>query len=110
VVLQEVEQSSEKIPFEITAPADTLAAAKPSPYASKLKRETRATRNMMFLWTGEVASDGQGYRVLGTGSKGTLTVPPEIAKHFPSVMQLRVAGMNANGKVYSADKIIQLTQ
>ena len=48
--------------------------------------------------------------MLGTGSKGTLTVPPEIVKHFPAVMQLRVAGMNANGKVYTADKIIQLTQ
>jgi len=26
------------------------------------------------------------------------------------VLQLRVVGMNANGKVYTADKIMQLTQ
>jgi hypothetical protein len=64
----------------------------------------------MYLWTGEVATDGQGYRVLGTGTKGTLKIPPEIARHFPAVLQLRVAAMNANGKVYMADKIVQLTQ
>lgn len=110
VVLQEVEQSSEKIPFEIAAPGAALEAGKPAPYAARLKRETRATRSMMFLWTGEVASDGQGYRVLGTGAKGTLAPPPELAKRYPAVLQLRLAGLNANGKVYTADKIIQLTQ
>jgi uncharacterized protein YaiI (UPF0178 family) len=57
-----------------------------------------------------VATDGQGYRVLGTGAKGTLKIPSDIAKHFPAVLQLRVAAMNANGKVYTTDKIVQLTQ
>ena len=56
---------------------------------------------MMWLWTGEVATEGQGYRVLGTGPKGTLQIPPEIAKHFPAVLHLRLTAMNANGKVYS---------
>jgi len=109
--LQEVEQNSDKVPFEIAEPkGDTLSLASPAPYAAKLKRETRATRSVMYLWTGEVATDGQGYRVLGTGTKGTLKIPPEIARHFPAVLQLRVAAMNANGKVYMADKIVQLTQ
>ena len=63
---------------------------------------------MMYLWTAEVATDGQGYRVAGTGSQGTLRIPADIAKHYPAVLQLRLAGMNANGKVYTADKIIQL--
>jgi hypothetical protein len=111
VVLQEVEQNSDKVPFEIVEPkSDTLSLASSAPYAAKLKRETRATRSVMYLWTGEVATDGQGYRVLGTGPKGTLKIPPEIARHFPAVLQLRVAAMNANGKVYMADKIVQLTQ
>ena len=111
VVLQEVEQSAQKIPFDIVAPAtDTVSLSKPAPYAAKLKRETRATRSMMWLWTGEVATAGQGYRVLGTGPKGTLKIPPELAKRFPAVLQLRVTGMNANGKVYTIDKIMQLTQ
>jgi hypothetical protein len=111
VVLQEGEQASEKVPFEIAEPkTDTLSLSNSAPYAAKLKRETRATRSVMYLWTGEVATDGQGYRVLGTGPKGTLRIPPEIARHFPAVLQLRVAAMNANGKVYMADRIVQLTQ
>ena len=111
VVLQEVEQSPPKVPFDVVEPAtDALSLSKKASYAAKLKRETRATRAMMWLWTGEVASDGQGYRVLGTGPKGTLKIPPDIAKHFPAVLQLRLTGMNANGKVYTADKIMQLTQ
>jgi hypothetical protein len=110
VVLQEIEQDSQKVPFEIAEPGDSLAVSKPAAYTAKLKRETRATRAMRYLWMGEVASDGQGYRVLGTGSKGTLTVPGEIVKHFPAVMQLRLAGMNANGKVYTTDKIVQIAQ
>ncbi len=110
VVLQEVEQDSQKVPFEVAEPGDSLTVSKPAPYAAKLKRETRATRAMRYLWMGEVAADGQGYRVLGTGSKGTLTVPADIVKHSPAVMQLRLAGMNANGKVYTVDKIVQLAQ
>jgi len=75
--LQEVEQGTPKVPFEIVEPAKDPGVAFPSlrPTLPKLKRETRATRAMMFLWTGEVASDGQGYRVLGTGAKGTLAMP-----------------------------------
>ena len=65
---------------------------------------------MKWLWTGEVAAGGQGYRVLGTGPKGTLTIPPDIAQRVPAVLQMRLVGMNANGKVYSIDKIMQLTQ
>jgi hypothetical protein len=64
----------------------------------------------MWLWTGEVAADGQGYRVLGTGAKGTFTVPPGVGKNFPGVMNLRLYGMNANGKVYAFDRALQLTR
>jgi Domain of unknown function (DUF5060)/Protein of unknown function (DUF4038) len=111
VTLQEVEQTSAKLPFDLVEPAaDTLPAAQPIAYAAKLKRETRATRSMMWLWTGEVASDGQGYRVLATGPKGTLQIPAEIARRFPAVLQLRLTVMNANGKVYAADRIVQLTK
>jgi len=39
-----------------------------------------------------------GLSRVGTGPKGTLKIPPDIAKHFPAVLQLRVTGMNANGR------------
>ena len=111
IVLQDIEQNTDKVPFQMDQPATVdLTVNMPVSYAAKIKRETRATRSMMWLWTGEVAADGLGYRVLATGPKGTFQVPPGIAKNFPAVMNLRVFGMNANGKVYALDKAVQLTR
>jgi len=64
---------------------------------------------MMWLWTGEVAADGEGYRVLATGAKGSFTVP-DIAKNYPAVLNLRLYGMNGNGKVYALDRALQLSK
>ena len=63
---------------------------------------------MMWLWTGEVSADGQGYRVLATGQKGVMRPLAGIAKNFPAIMHLRVYGMNANGKVYAIDRAFGL--
>jgi hypothetical protein len=63
---------------------------------------------MMYLWTGDVAADGQGFRVLGTGPEGKFTIPPTIANNYPAVLSIRVTALNANGKAYSADKVYQL--
>jgi hypothetical protein len=110
ILLQEVETFPGKVPFEIEQPASAadIAAGKAVPYAAVIKRETRATRSMMWLWTGEVAADGQGYRVLGTGQKGTFAAPPDLAKNYPAVVNLRLYGMNGNGKVYALDRALQL--
>jgi len=75
-----------------------------------LTRETHATRSMLYLWTGEIANELQGYRVVGTGDRGNFKIPASMAKHYPAVFHLRLFGMNANGKVYSADRTYQLTQ
>ena len=64
---------------------------------------------MLYLWTGEVSTDSQGYRVLGTGKEGTLQIPRNLARRYPALMNLRLYGMNANGKVYAIDKIYRLT-
>jgi hypothetical protein len=107
--MQVVEQSIQKVPFEIAQPADTAISETKLPwYEAKFKKESRATRSMMWLWTGEATVDGQGYRILGTGQKGTTSFPPHIAINYPAVMDLRLYGMNANGKVYSMDKAYQL--
>ena len=122
--LQEPEQESVKaapgprtmqkpapFPFAINEPsADSLSISKPSRYAVQLKRETRATRSVMYLWTGEVPTDGQGFRVLGTGKEGTLKIPRGLATNLPNVMSFRLAAMNANGKVYLLDRVFRLTQ
>ncbi len=111
ILMQEVEQTAQRVPYEIVEPsADTLSVAKPVRFAAKVTRETRGTRNMMWLWTGEVSADGQGYRVLGVGQEGEMRMPAGIAKRYPAVLSLRLAGMNANGKVYFLDKVYRLTQ
>jgi hypothetical protein len=108
IQLQEIEQNSPKVPFEIEQPAGDLKLGKPAAYAAKIKRETRATRSMMWLWTGEVPGVGQGYRVLATGPKGTFEVPPGLAKNYPAILNLRLYGMNSNGKVYALDRALEL--
>ena len=110
IAMQEIDQNTDKVPFTIEQPVGDLALGKPAPYAAKIKRETRATRSMMYLWTGEVPADAQGYRVLASGAKGTMQVPAGVAKNFPCVMSVRLYGMNANGKVYALDKAYQLTR
>jgi hypothetical protein len=57
-----------------------------------------------------VAAASQGYRVLGTGQKGNMTVPPGLTRNFPAALLMRLYGMNANGKVYALDRPYQLAQ
>jgi len=110
ILLQEVEQSPDKVPFTIEQPASAADApvGKPVAFSVKVTRDTRATRSMMWLWTGEVAADGLGYRVLGTGPQGAFAVPASLAKNYPAVMNLRLYGMNANGKVYALNRALQI--
>lgn len=108
-VQQEVEIAPERVPFEMAQPAaDVITAAKPGTLAAKLKRETRASRKMLYLWTGEVAVDGQGYRVLATGAESPLKIPASIIKKYPATMSLRLYGLNGVGKLYSLDKIVAI--
>lgn len=110
ILMQELEVSPRKVPFEVAQPpGDTISLGASQPYAVKLTRETRATRSMMYLWTGDVAIDSQSFRIIGTGEKGTLQIPRNIAKRFPAVLHVGVFGMNANGKLYSVDRIYQLS-
>ena len=111
VLLQEVEVSAEKVPFKIVDPsADTISLHSPPAYSAKLTRETHATRSVLYLWTADIADESQGYRVIGTGEKGVFEILPNMSRHFPAVFHVRVFGINANGKVYSADRTYQLTQ
>ena len=111
VPVQEVETDAKKIPFEIVAPpGNTLEAGKPAEFSVKLTRQTRATRAMRFLWSGEVVADGRGFHVLGTGSRGTFVVPPSIAANFPAVLSIHLTALNANGKAYAVDRVYQLNK
>jgi hypothetical protein len=103
IALQEVEANTAKVPFAIDKPAGDLRLLAPVPYSAKLTRESRATRLMRWLWAGDVAGEGQGFRVLATGQQGEFRLPPDLARALPATLHLRLYGMNANGKVYELD-------
>ncbi len=110
-LMQEIEQNPAKMPWDFLEPAsDRLSIAKPPKHAVKVKRETRGTRSMFYLWTGEVPTESQGYRVLSTGAEGTLKLPANLARNFPAVFNLRLYALNAVGKVYAMDKVYRLTE
>jgi len=108
IVLQELESNSPKVPFAIVRPTEDFSVKLPPPFEAKITRDTRATRSMMWLWTGNVAADGQGYRVIATGPKGVMQSLSGIARNYPATFHLRLYGMNANGKVYELDRGLQL--
>ena len=107
--LQQIEQNAQKLPFVIAEPTkDDVSVSKPPVFAAKLRRESRATRSMMYLWTGEVVIDGLGFRVFGTGREGIFQIPPFMALNYPAILNVRLVGMNANGKIYLTDKVFTL--
>jgi hypothetical protein len=109
--MQEVEQNPTRAPFEIAGPTDgTLSVSKPADYEAKLTRLTRATRSMMYLWTGEVPGEDQSFRVVGTGRKGTFRIPKRSGRAYPATLAVRLYGMNANGKVYSVFRVWKLVE
>jgi hypothetical protein len=110
IAMQEIEANTAKVPFVIEQPTGDLSVSKPVAFSAKLTRESRATRSMMWVWTGDASGQGQGYRVLATSQKGTFPLPAGLAATYPAVMHLRLYGMNANGKVYEVDAGCGLNQ
>jgi len=111
VVLQEVERNPARLPFEIVEPiGETLSAGEPVSFSVRLTRESRATSRMLYLWTGEVAASGEGARILATGAEGTFRIPPDIVGGRGYLLNLRLIGMNALGKVYSINRVYKLNQ
>ncbi len=110
IAMQVIETDPAKVPFEIERPTSDLSLSIAVPYSVKTTKQTRATRRMMWLWTLEATSSGQGYRVLATGESGFFQTPASLARGLPATALLRLYGMNANGKVYELTKAGQITQ
>jgi hypothetical protein len=110
VVPQEPELSPAKAPYALVAPepGSSVAVGQPVPFQIELRKDTLGTRRMMYLLVGEVVRDTQGYRVLGSGLKGTFTVPPELLTGPDGMLSLRAAALNAPGKVYVLDYVVSL--
>jgi hypothetical protein len=106
---QEIEFDPAKIPFEIVEPsAEKLSLGSTLKYEAAIKRPTRATREMFWVWSADVVAEGLGYRVFGLDRSGEVKLPPDLAVKFPGVVNVRLAAVNANGKAYALDRVYQL--
>lgn len=109
IQMQQIELNPEKTPYEVTAPGETeISISKPPHFSLHVIRNSRATRNLLVEWAGEVTADGQGYRVIGTGTEGTFQIPSSMLHGVSPSMLVHVFIMNAFGKVYEADKVYEL--
>ncbi|MCU1295720.1 MAG: hypothetical protein JWP08_4570 [Bryobacterales bacterium] len=107
--VQEPELDAAKVPYQIADPAgDVLNSAIPTLYGVKLTKKNRATRQMQYVWWGEIVASGEGARVLAIGPSGTLTVPKVLLKQPSSTLNMRVLAINANGKAYEVDQVFRL--
>jgi hypothetical protein len=108
---QEIELNPTKVPFTIVEPSgEQIDATQPIAYETKIKRPSRATRLMQYMWIGEVVADGEGPRVLALGASGSFQFPPKLIKTRPALLNLRVNAINANGKAYSSEKAYQISK
>jgi hypothetical protein len=111
MLMQEVEVDPKRVPFTIDIKDNAeLKADAPSPYEISITRDTRATRFMQYVITADVPTELQGMRVVSTNAKGPMTLPSGLATRFPAVLNIRVTGMNSNGKLYSIDRILRLVK
>ena len=111
MLMQDTETDPKRVPFTININDNAdLPAGKPIPFEIKIVKDSRATRFMRYLVTADVPTEPQGMRVVSTQDKGTFTLPAALATRFPAVLNLKITGMNANGKIYSLDRVVRLVR
>lgn len=110
VPVQEPERSPQKAPFELVQPpmGASLAAGEPVAYRIDLKRQTQGTRRMIYVLTGEIVQDGEGTRYLAAGPEGSFTVDPVLLKSDSGALAVRLAALNAAGKLYLLDYVFSV--
>jgi len=108
IIMQKPETNPNSVPYEIEAPGGDIVMRAPALYSLKILRPTRATRELLVVWTAELTTGADGGRVVGTGREGTLQLPASFGERLPAVMSLRAAFLNANGKAYVIDRAFKL--
>jgi hypothetical protein len=106
--VQDPETDPAKIPLAIVdPPGDQISVRAPAPFKVKITKANRATRYLQYVWWGEVVAGGEGSRVIGIGSSGTLTLPKALAQ-AGVILNLRMQAINANGKAYELNRVYTL--
>jgi hypothetical protein len=108
IIMQQPETNPNSLPFEMDSPSGDISMRAPSFYSLKILRGTRATRNLLIVWTAEMTTGAEGGRVVGVGKEGTLRMPASFADKLPGLVTLRASVLNANGKVYVIDHAFKL--
>jgi hypothetical protein len=111
MMMQDLEVDPKRIPFTIDIKDNVdLKADAPIPYKVTITKDSRATRFMQYLITADVPTEMQGMRAITTSANGPMVLPASLATKFPAVLNLRVTGMNSNGKVYFIDRLVRLVK
>ena len=79
-------------------------------FNATLTKESRAAKQMYWMWTTEVAGSGIGARIVATEQFGSFKVPERLSDHYPATLQLRVVGVDGAGRVFEAFKPFRLVQ
>lgn len=110
-LMQEIEMDPKRVPFDFDLKENAeLKAGAAIPYKLTISRDTRATRFMQYLVTADVPTEMNGARVITTRPDGSFVLPAALAQKYPAVLYVRVNGLNANGKLYSLDRVVRLVQ
>jgi hypothetical protein len=109
--MQTVTVNKAEVPFEIQLPVGPdLQTGRPLDFNATLKKDTRVTQKMIWLWTGEAPASGLGYRVLGSTQFGQLTIPAGISQQYPTTFFIRLLGLDGTGKLFASDRVYTLKQ
>ena len=111
LLMQVAEVDPKRIPFTIDMKDNAdLKADAATPFVISITKDSRATRFMQYLITADVPTELQGMRVITTKDKGTMLLPASLATRFPAVLNVRVTGLNSNGKLYVVDRLVRLVK
>jgi hypothetical protein len=105
---QQPEADTKAIPFEVEAPSSEVSIAAHPGFRLGVLKPSRATRELLVVWTAELTTGSDGGRVAGTGTEGMLKLPEFFAARAPTVMSLHVSILNANGKLYVLDRVFRV--
>lgn len=109
VKLKEVEAATSEVPYEIQFPdQQALTAGQTYEFNATLTKSTRAAKQMLWVWNGEVAGSSKARRIIGTEQFGQFKIPKNLADHYPATLSIRLLGLDGAGHLYEAFKAFRL--
>ena len=106
---KDVETATSEVPFEIQLPdLEALKVGESYDFNATLTKATRSAKQMLWLWTAEVAGAGKTRRVLGAEQFGKFQIPVNLADIYPATLSVRLLGLDGAGRLYESFKAYRL--